>query len=169
MNTRIKRLSDIAGLEKYSDYYIDMNGIIYSQKRKVTRIVKPTWVKRKGYYLKVNLHHKGKHKGFYIHKLVALAFIPCENTELTVRHKNGNVQDNRVENLEWFDENKRLRSKLKYDGFLMKEELSEKINRVHLASLKKGLPIQNQHDFIEMILDRALDDYVTQYGLRRLL
>lgn len=157
-------------MEDYPDYYVDIVGNIYSEKHKTLRKLRPGWVKHKNYYLHVNLSNVHKKKRFfYVHKLVALAFIPCENPELTVRHKNGNVQDNRVENLEWYDENKRLRSKLKYDGFLMKEELSKKINRVHLASLKKGLPIKNEHEFIEMILNKALDDYVIQYGLRRLL
>ena len=36
-----------------------------------------------------------------VHRLVALAFIPRDDDHLVVNHKNHDVKDNRVENLEW--------------------------------------------------------------------
>lgn len=38
-----------------------------------------------------------------IHKLVALAFVPNPNNYKMILHKNGNTQDNRAENLIWYD------------------------------------------------------------------
>lgn len=48
----------------------------------------------------VNLHGK-RVKICY---LVARAFVPNEEQRKYVRHKNGDVEDNRAENLEWSDE-----------------------------------------------------------------
>ena len=57
----------------------------------------------KGGYLIVNLYKKGKRRGFSVHKLVALHFIPNLNNFSEVNHKDENKSNNCVENLEWCD------------------------------------------------------------------
>lgn len=53
-----------------------------------------------GYYnLSLSLH--GKIRRHLVHRLVAEAFIPNICDKPQVNHKNGNVTDNCVENLEW--------------------------------------------------------------------
>jgi len=42
-------------------------------------------------------------KNQMVHRVVAFAFIPTIEGKDIINHKNGNTQDNRVENLEWCD------------------------------------------------------------------
>ena len=57
--------------------------------------------KRSGKYLGISLFNKPVSRRFYIHRLVAEAFIPNPEDKPCVNHKNRNKFDNRVENLEW--------------------------------------------------------------------
>jgi hypothetical protein len=69
---------------------------------------------RKGSWMKQSINNTGKgycrvdlfdghsnRKPCLVHRLVAKAFIPNPNDYPYINHKNGDTQDNRVENLEW--------------------------------------------------------------------
>ncbi len=52
-------------------------------------------------YLRVHLAKDGKCKRFFVHRLVATAYISKPDDKPQVNHMNGNRTDNRVCNLEW--------------------------------------------------------------------
>jgi len=54
-----------------------------------------------GRYLVVGLHDNGKCLKKYVHRLVAEAFIECDDENLIVNHINEVKTDNRADNLEW--------------------------------------------------------------------
>ena len=54
-------------------------------------------------YLRVGLCKNKKQKPFYIHRLVAKAFLPNPNNLPEVNHIDENKENNHVENLEWCD------------------------------------------------------------------
>lgn len=90
---------DIPGFEGL--YKISSFGRIKSFKKdKDGVILKNT--NKKGDYFSFVLQGKGKkQKSTRIHRLVAEAFIPNPDNLPEVNHKDGNKQNNRVENLEW--------------------------------------------------------------------
>lgn len=52
-------------------------------------------------YLSVSISDKGKRKDFYVHRLVAMTFIPNKEDYPQVNHKDENKKNNHVDNLEW--------------------------------------------------------------------
>ncbi len=62
-------------------------------------------------YFTVELSIGGVGKKFYVHILVASAFIPkpCETQRMQVNHINSNKLDNRVDNLEWITQSDNMK------------------------------------------------------------
>lgn len=58
---------------------------------------------KNGRYKTVSMQISGKQKSFYVHRLVAEAFIPNPDDKPNVRHKDGNNTNNHVDNLKWTD------------------------------------------------------------------
>lgn len=80
-------------------YKISSLGEIKNLKHKKEKEVKQ--VLQKTGYLKVILIKDKKPKAFYVHRLVAQAFIPNIENKSQVNHKDGNKQNNNINNLEW--------------------------------------------------------------------
>lgn len=96
-------LSEYQQIKNYPNYYIDKCGNIYSKrlKRKMTPFL------NQNNYIKIKLCNNGQQKDYYIHRLVGLCFLPNPNpnpnniNKNQINHKDGNRQNNNVENLEW--------------------------------------------------------------------
>ena len=90
-------------IEGFKSYQISDTGLVKSLPKRGNKsnfLILKESDNGKG-YKKVGLNEDGKFKQFYIHRLVAKAFIPNPENKKTVNHKNGIKHDNRVENLEW--------------------------------------------------------------------
>ena len=96
MNETWKPISGYEGL-----YEVSNLGNVRSLKRANTngRVLKQGW--RPNGYLIVSLSKNNRQKTKLTHRLVAEAFIPNPNRLSEVNHKDGNKENNCVDNLEW--------------------------------------------------------------------
>jgi hypothetical protein len=164
----LKLLSAVETLEDFDKYAVDKNGNVYSFKHKNMKILKPGWKHKKRGYPFVRLCDKyGNKKNFYVNRLIALAYIPTDDITLEVRHKNDNCYDNRVENLVWGFSPKIKEQAI--EGYWLDKNLFEKIQQVHSASIRKGLKVPNSYEFTNKMINDAMNQYINQYGLRKVM
>lgn len=86
-------------------YFVTTEGEVISTKDTHSNQGEPHVLKLHSFknssYVMVDLTFNGKRKHFFVHRLVAQAFIPNPLNKPEVNHINGDKTDNRVENLEW--------------------------------------------------------------------
>lgn len=87
---------DIKGYEGL--YAITSCGKVWSYRKQ--KFLAPNINKKNG-YMSVILSVNKKQKRFYIHRLVAEAFIPNQDNLPQINHKDENKKNNCVNNLEW--------------------------------------------------------------------
>ncbi|MDN3641161.1 NUMOD4 motif-containing HNH endonuclease [Lutimonas halocynthiae] len=95
----IETYKDILGYEGH--YQISNLGNIKSLKRNCENVLSPSVDNTKGYY-RICLYKKGKRKSYYVHQLVAIAFlnhVPNGNG-LVVDHINNDKSNNKEDNLQ---------------------------------------------------------------------
>jgi hypothetical protein len=114
-------------IEEFPKYSISNTGKIKNIKGELMTIGKR---KSNSGYLQVRLYHNGKYYYRYIHRLIAIAFLPNPNNYRTINHINGNKEDNRITNLEWASDEMQQRhaflSGLKNNGIsFTREQLFE--------------------------------------------
>lgn len=88
-------MKDVVGYE--GQYAVTSCGKVWSYKS--NKFLKPK-TDKDGYY-KVNLYNKGKQKTFFIHRLVAEAYISNLDNLPQVNHKSEIKTENFINNLEW--------------------------------------------------------------------
>lgn len=86
----------------FVNYFVTDEGKIFSKNYHREGRISELKPRTKGTgYPYVTLRKNGKNFTKTVHRIVAEAFIPNPDNKATVNHKNGNKQDNRLENLEW--------------------------------------------------------------------
>lgn len=84
-------------IQEFPEYKISNLGNIKNNKDQVLTIRR----KSNSGYFQVRLYANGKYHYRYIHRLLALAFIPNPNNYRTINHIDGNKENNSINNLEW--------------------------------------------------------------------
>lgn len=81
-------------------YFVSTEGIVYDVN---TNLEVPIWKSSKTKYCHVSLEIEGKRKIKKVHRLVALLYIPNPDPKNLdeINHKDGNKDNNSVDNLEW--------------------------------------------------------------------
>lgn len=85
-------------IKRNQNYSINKNGEVRNDLK--GNIKKPTLNKQNGYYY-LDLYENNKRTKIPLHRLIAEAFIPNPDQKPTVDHKDGNRQNNSIENLRW--------------------------------------------------------------------
>ena len=116
---------DVVGYEGL--YQVSNLGIVRNYKT-LKEVKTCQW--HKGYE-RANLFKDNQRKGYYVHRLVAQAFIPNPKNLPIVNHKNEISTDNRVENLEWCDS----KYNLNYKDIHIRKHLS-----IAICYIKKNHP-----------------------------
>lgn len=85
-------------IQEFPDYQISNLGNIKNKKGQLLVIGRR---KSNSGYVQIRLYKEGKYHYRYIHRLVALTFIPNPSNYRTVNHVDGNKLNNTITNLEW--------------------------------------------------------------------
>lgn len=93
----------------YGDYEVSNFGAIKSFKyEKINGSIMHPAPTKKG-YLRIKLGDGKISKTFSVHRLVCENFLPNDEDEKIINHKNGLKYDNRLENLEWVTHSENVR------------------------------------------------------------
>ena len=119
-------------------------------------------------YLYVNLYKDGIHKNFYIHRLVALYFIPNPENLPCIDHIDRNKTNNSITNLRWISSSNNNRNRPKFKNSLSKYMgvCFDKARGKYRAQIQ----INNKNKYIglyetEEDAGRAFDNFVKQHNL----
>lgn len=156
---------DIKEIPNYEGYYIANTGQVFSNRgRWGTESPKELKQTPQNGYPSVSLYktgNKGSKYGdtLYVHRLLAEAFIPLVEGKTFVNHKDGNKENNSLDNLEWVTQQENnlhafqtgLMTQLKYT----KEQHLEVLDRYHVKGQRQidiakemGVPITFVHSLI---------------------
>ena len=99
-------------IEGYEDYMVSNLGNV--KNIKTEKILKPYLNNHN--YLMITFTKDKISKVYLLHRLVAINFIANPENKGCVKHKDGNINNNKVDNLEWFEYSERVKNFPKRTG-----------------------------------------------------
>ena len=103
----------MTSIKGYENYVIFDDGVVINTE--TGNELKPWLDKSIGYY-KVGLYKNKKEHNFYLHRLLALAYIPNPDNKDVIDHINRIRNDNRIENLRWVTTLENMQNKSEYNN-----------------------------------------------------
>jgi len=106
---------------------------------------------RRGYH-RVDLCKNGKTKKWFVHRLVAFAFIPNPKLKPFINHIDGNKSNNKIPNLEWVTNLENIRHAIKLglrnsETWYGRAKLTIEQVREIRKRFKQGCGMQLAHEF----------------------
>lgn len=148
-----------------SDFTIDINGNLFNTKTKRYRI----WVKHPRTKMLINcITINGSRTTIHQHKLMAEYFIPNPNNKKYIQHINGNLLDNRVENLQWVDNTlsqqkayKKAKSFAKKNIYTYKQVIDIKNNKVYRSVSEASKKINISRTYLSNMLNGVVANHTS--------
>jgi hypothetical protein len=139
-------------------YEVSTNGNIRNAKNLKQKVFDIDKLKLTKTRIRVNniVNENGDKRGFYLHRLIAMTFIPNPLNLDEVNHKNGDPYDNRIENLEWISRADNMKH------FHENNKFSKKYMRKLLCINKDTGTIETTYKCIDDYLETTKDDI--RYG-----
>lgn len=130
------QVSNLGNIKSKERIVKNGNRIFFKKEKILTPFLQKTG------YLTITLLKDNKIKSHYIHRLVAIAFIKNDLDLEQVNHKDGNKENNNVNNLEWCSRSENIKHAIKI-GLFSKDVVLNKINKMNKKKRKSILQIKN--------------------------
>ena len=151
-------------IDDFHDYVIHPCGTILRIRKTKTTLRKQR--KQKG-YMRISLFKKGegkKGKGFFVHRLLALHFIPNPENKPYIDHINGIRDDNRLENLRWVTHKENMNGfRSNPAAIITKGGIYKRGNGYqweYVMSGKKNTKMMKSKDALEKYRDETIKKYL---------
>ncbi len=147
------QVSNLGRVKSLNRIIIYSNGCVHNQHGKILS----GFINTNG-YKSIDLYKNKKSKKYYIHRLVAEAFIPNPNNLPEVNHKDENKLNNIVDNLEWCTS-----SENKLAGTVIYR--ANKTRREKHVGEKQIVQFDLQHNFIKEYIN--INEAILETGISR--
>lgn len=115
------------------------------------------------YHLAVCLNDRKNH---LVHQLMGNAFIPNPENKKLIHHKNGNPEDNRMENLEWATYKENNNDPITIERYKQRKPTEETKEKIRVGVPKRKVLLYN-FDTDDKIIFNSIKEAADALGLRQ--